>query len=452
VLTAWHVISAKGEKEPPVDRRIEVLDSQGKTHPARVDYASPCHADEWSNDVPTGSNGNNCHDTLVLRIAEPIGQLLGHLDLPSEPLSWADNSTFALVHFPKGEDRGIGLGRLGKNDGNSVRVTHELTTKGGSSGGPCFDLQGRFLGLHQGRLGKQKRLVPYNRFAGEPDFRRSLDHDCDPAYLWSLDNSLDGHLIIGRNALFSAADAMRGNRHDNVRGLWVQRTSLESDAGLSFTYEILDRYLDPKKHRLIRISPGLSTDDFIEQAATATGSPEALDQVKSRDESDASRIRALSVWLNETANTEQRKLWLFIDNPSSGLIGQTQKQLGQFVVETLRHPLLRTVLTGCETYRLDVDIFSTLDMADRSFSPGYFREFIGRFKRRDVWETLSLIGQDIGMRWGGERREEAAYRVLHPFKAVVGSHYSMKDMGGVADEIRSEVKLRQLFETVVPGR
>ncbi|HKP77900.1 MAG TPA: serine protease, partial [Phenylobacterium sp.] len=229
VLTAWHVVAAAAPDEPQEPaRRVQVEVAGGR----RIEAAAPwrfesyCGSLEYQKRLPkTDAEVDNRHDLALLSLREPVGLHSGFATLPPQPYDYHGPAAMAVVHFPEGEDHGIGMGRLRKLPGLTARWGHDVQTAGGSSGGGCFDTRYQLIGVHQGRAGRGGRLVPAVRFPAA--VIQAIAEDEAPPTLWSLDGTLGTSLVVGRDMLFQAYAAAR--RDGRARGLWVKRIDTVND-------------------------------------------------------------------------------------------------------------------------------------------------------------------------------------------------------------------------------
>uniref|UniRef100_A0AAN0NL45 Trypsin-like peptidase domain-containing protein n=1 Tax=Yoonia rhodophyticola TaxID=3137370 RepID=A0AAN0NL45_9RHOB len=183
VLTAAHVIQQVLDAAEGDEPALEIIASDTKRYPARTAFALPCHPDEHSGALPPATLAKAHMDVALLRIDHPLGRLYGHIKLPDAPHEWTGHSRFFLVHFPSGADTGLSIGEVTRQGAGDIRLPHNIAAAGGSSGGPGFGGDFQFLGIHQGRLGDFRRIVPYNQIAANDDFRATLQSDAPPLSL-----------------------------------------------------------------------------------------------------------------------------------------------------------------------------------------------------------------------------------------------------------------------------
>src|SRR5690606_30345307 len=215
VLTAQHVIATANGAAP----RLEVEGPDGRRHPATVALAVPPHEAEKTGGLPPAEGAATHSDVALLRLDVPLGRRYAQVDLPPTPVPCNGKSAFVLVHFPGGKASGISFGEIDRSDCHAVRHAPAANGGDGSAGGPGFDAEFRVLGLHQGRLGRVKRIVPFERFSASADFRARIEGDRQVRYLWSLDGSPEGHLVIGRQTYFDALAAIAAGEAPALRGI-----------------------------------------------------------------------------------------------------------------------------------------------------------------------------------------------------------------------------------------
>ncbi|OAN70689.1 hypothetical protein A8B78_04345 [Jannaschia sp. EhC01] len=459
VLTAAHVVETLTDALD-LDRpegiplatlpKLDILASDGRTYPARLAWFLPAHADEHQGRLPPAAAAVAHADAALLRVDRPLGRLFGAIRLPDPPVDWAGCGRFMLVHYPDGVQQDFAPGWIRRNGRDDIRQQHDVMTEGGSSGGPGFDRDGQFLGLHQGRWNNVRRLVPYDQFANNPAFLEEIASDLPPRYLWSLEGSLDGHLLIGRAAFYDSLTAIVEGSARTLRGVWVKRTRTERDEGLSFSYRILQAFLKAqgKPHLLVRLSTELANADLIGQLRDLVFTAEGADSASIgvlEDETtpvahDDDRAEKLADALAVHAAKTKRTIWIYFDNPPSGLLQETQIQLEHMVEELIQRPGLRLVLAGFETYDLLPEQFSSVAAARQSAAPGLFVEYLANFKRADVEVTAKGISDALGLKWSGALLTEMVDRALKDVPEMAANVYSLEQLGKVADQLRREAK------------
>jgi hypothetical protein len=440
VLTAWHVIGAKGRERHDPSLQIEVLAEDGRRYPATVAFEDPCHPDEWGEAAVDLDDACETHDVALLRIRRPLGYVLGATSLPEEPKGWEGWQRIFLVHFPEGAEwPGVLAEALGRD--GACRLVHTARTSPGSSGGPAFDSGLRLVGFHQGRVENQRRLVPVTRFAALPKLRDEIVQDLVPRYLWSLDGSLEGHFVVARTLFFDALHEILAGRAGMLRGIWVRRTDPGTDDhGLGFSYDLLTAFLAAhgRDTRVWRVQLDLDDLDLFDRiAAVALPARAAAGRARSFSAAeDAGRARDLA---RELARARNDPAWIYFDNPAAGLTARGQLQFEQFVAEALNQSGLRFVIAGLETLNVPYPYFRGLEQAASWPRPCILAEYLGEFGREDVTRTVREMCASIGLNWHDEVIAEMVRRALRGLEQR-GGRYRDSDLGLVAERLRDDAR------------
>lgn len=443
VLTAQHVVDGAGAGT------IDIVASDGQAHPARLAFAMPFNPVEETGAMPPASAALTECDIALLRLDRPLGHLYGRATLPDPPVDVNGRIDFALVHFPDGQDRGLQFDETWRNAPGDLRLVHEAASHKGSSGGAGFDTAFRFIGVHQGAWGDRKRLVPHDQFGSNAEFRAQIEADGIPNYLWSLDNTLDSHLVIGRTLFFDAVTAVVEGSAPRLRGVWVRRAVNAQNAGLSFTYRMLQAHLGAlaAPDTCLRVAPATASDDLIallQGAAFGTGATADRAGVRrgetTRVASDADRALALADALQDRAATEKRPVWIYFDSPLEEVSQEVQHQLEQLVGAILARPDLRLVLAGYETYDLPGALVQSVPDARAASGTCMMREILGQFTRDDVIHTLEAMSRTLGFGWAPAVVQHIAKRALHGLTAQ-GGRFRAEDLGAVAAKMLDEARM-----------
>lgn len=449
VLTAAHVLA----DAPSMDGRlqvaapVEVEAADDERHPARLAWGSSWHESEALGQLPPAASAATHCDAALLRIDRPLGRMLGRIALPPAPPDWTGPGVFVLIHAPGGAARGLAVGRILREGPGDLRQFHTVDTGGGSSGGPGFDREFVFLGLHQGVWQSFRRIVPYARLLDDPGFRAALDSDRPPRTLWSLDGTLGGHLVIGQQRFVEAVNAVVEGDAPQLRGLWIKRADTGRDEGLSFAYAMLCATLAAHEaaDRTIRIPTGLEVSDLladVHRLAFGTAGGSSRGGVR-RDETtavahDDDRARALADAMQAKAAEEGRRWWLHFDNPPSGLREETQIQLEHLVEEALVRPDLRLVLSGFETYDLGPRLFASAAEARAANQPGLVGQYLQPFRRSEVAATVQAMDDALGLGWTGAARDLIVARALAGVPELAHHIYDRSHLPTVAERLREE--------------
>jgi len=410
VLTAWHVISRKGGWDPAKPPRIEVLTSGGEKLSARPSAPySPCHELEWDGQVPEDDDLIGFDDYALLRLGQPVGFALGFARFVCPAPVWDGNLNCLLVHFPKGVDVGLSPG-MATFDPVRRRLRHTARTYSGSSGGAVFTNQLSLVGIHQKKFGAHPMFVPVRNFANDNTaaLLLTIEGDRKPSYLWSIGQSLDNHLIIGRRIFFEALDFMVDSKDPaaaRLRGVWVRRKEAEHDLpGLGFAHDILHAFLarrQPDAH-LVRIALHAGEYDLFARVTAAISAVESLGAARAGVRADettavafeADRADALVRGIEQALDGP---IWLFVEGPRSELAGQALQQLEQLLARLLRSDRIRFVLTRMETHQLPLARFESLNEITPLSAPGIINEYTGDFGVDDVKTTLIAASQDLDL-------------------------------------------------------
>jgi hypothetical protein len=410
VLTAWHVVAVKAPSLPQMPApQVEVILSDGSKQDVVVPfrYESFCGDAEYENQAPRAdSDVIDRNDVALLVMRRPAAAHLGYVRLPSTVPEPATKSSVALVHFPRGIDRGLGIGRISKIRKVTARWQHDITSEAGSSGGAFFGRDLELAGLHQGKWEGAGRLVPLSRFIA--DLRPFVEADIAPRTLWSLDGTENGALVVGRDLFFDAI-AEAGGDGSRVRGLRIKRRDLSAGTtGLAFSYEILARLLIRRGpgHTSVRITmDGFATDlveeiaDRVRSAGLPVQAPAAPPGVSSGTAAPEAvardRATTLAGTIEGAAAAAGRIVWLFFDNPSAAFSEPARLAFEGFVAAALVQPHLRLVIAGFETVSLPGQEFTAPSAALGAGPPGLVVEYLGGFRRSDVLDFLTRALEDL---------------------------------------------------------
>jgi Trypsin-like peptidase domain len=457
VLTAWHVVAINPPHLPqmPVPRVEVILSDQSKQDILLpFGFESFCGDAEYDGSAPRAdSDVTDRSDVVLLVMRRPAAAHLGYARLPPAVHETASRSTVFLVHFPGGDDMGVGIGRISKIRRVTVRWRHDITSLPGSSGGACFNRELELAGLHQGRWGEFGRLVPLSLFIA--DLRPVVDNDIAPTTLWSLDGTESGAFVIGRDLFFQAV-AAAGGEDSRIRGLRIKRRDLNAGTtGLAFSHEILAQLLTRRSldHTLVRVTfdefvtdlvleiqrrmraAGLSLQDPAASPSVSLGAAAPEGAIRDRAATLAGAIEGVAAATGLT-------LWLFFDNPSVALSESARLALEGFVAAALVQPHLRLVVAGFETVPLPGQEFPAPSAALGPGPPGLVVEYLGGFTRSDVLDFLSRASQDLtGQPPHPATISQTADEVLAPLPAFNGI-YRDADLETMVTGLRSRLRLQ----------
>jgi hypothetical protein len=448
VLTAWHVIATAppGSAAPsnlPID--VELSDGTKRRTAVKPSYFSTCTELEYAGKLPVDDADFHGHnDVALIKLDRPDGMRLGFAELPAECAPPRSRSSILLLHFPQGNDKGFGFGKISRVRGVNSRWKHDVLTAAGSSGGPCFNTRLALSGLHQGKWVPDARLVPTGLFLN--DVRPLIERDIAPPILWSLDGTTRGQLIIGRDLFFEAI-AAAARPTSRVRGLRVKRRDLaQGTTGLAFSLEMLKRTLarNSRLHRTVRVNFETPISDLLDEirrraiingvdispvepgAGAGARAGETTLEAAVND-----RARNLSAQLNAVAERDQRLIWFMFDNPPAGLADGERYAFEAFIDAALRQPRLRLSLTGFETITTPGEEFANASLADIEGAPGLVVEYFGLFSRRDVESLLTRACNDFGAVVDPAVIADRTNQILQGLPAITGQ-YSTAELETVA--------------------
>jgi hypothetical protein len=454
VLTAWHVIALKPPAVAQPKRKIQVLLSDGTVLDALIPprFSSFCGDAEYKGFAPkTDADVAGRNDVALLAMPVPAATHLGYAPLPKIAPDEATQRSLIITDYPNGADDGFARGRVVKIPKVTARWLHDAETKPGSSGAPCFNGRFDLAGLHQGKWQGGGRLVPLSLFLA--DLAPLVEQDLAPQGLWSLDGSVDGHLVIGRDPYIRAV-AAAGDPTSRVRGVRIKRLDISAGStGLAFSYEILTQLLARRAtgHIAVRISFDEAIADLaadIRRRVVAAGLtlPEAATELgvapgqAAMEGAAKDRAAVLAGALNAAAADKDATVWLFFDNPSVAIPESVRFAFEGFVSAALVQPKLRLVLAGFETVPLAGQEFATPFGAVGDGLPGFVVDYLGGFTRSDVLDFLTLASRDLTGNADAPIIANIADRVLVDLKPQLGDRFAQADLSKVTKALRPDLK------------
>ena len=464
VLTAAHVVerllAASGGPAGPKPPVPWVVASDGRRHRARLVWHSPVFPGEYKGEIPGDTAAAQHRDVALLRVDMPLGQSYGHLDLPDPVVDWQGPRLLALVHYPQGRQRGFVPGRMLRVGPGDIRLRHDIRTAPGSSGGPGFDRDLRFVGIHQGRLNGGGRMVPHGQFAADPGFRGAIAGDVPPRYLWSLDGDPDGPIIVGRGRFFAGLAAMQDHPHSPLRGIWVRRLDMSRMTGLGFSFEMLRAFLarwrgpgDPApQDRILRVPVAMGDRDLIAALARLALDGDAVEAHAGVREGETSDVAAqgdraghLAEAMGRRAQDQGRRCWLFFEAPPGGMLAEPARTQFEHLVDRLvLHGNLRLILAGFEQYALTPLRFQSEDEALTAARPGLLVDPLGHFTGKDVEVTIDAMLRDLAPSDLPDRPvlDWMVGRVTKELRQADAFSYHFDELPRAIDRIRAGVKLQ----------
>ena len=452
VMTAWHVIKAIKVRKPKLE--VKFLDE--RIIPAFVppQFASECSQRELEQLFPKDdAEVNGLHDVALLTLKRPAGAHLGFARLSNSGATIKSRSSVILIHYPEGKYRGIGIGMFRKLRGLSNRWAHTVQSAGGSSGGGCFNTRFELAGVHQGRVPKAKggggRLVPVSGLPQE--VHDLIARDEAPPTIWSLDGTVNGALVVGRQDFFHGFHAA-SQPASRVRGLHIKRVDAAADVtGIPFTYLMLEqlvaRSLDA---RLVRISietllPDLA-DEIVRraQAAGLDVAPIApIDGVSAGQSAPeavaADRGRRAASALDGWAGAHGLTIWVFLEHPSVVFGEALRSSFEAFVDQSLKLEHVRLVIAGYEAVGMPGMEFRSAAEARGDGPAGVVVEYISEFGFGDVEELVRQAAEGLGKVISKERVTELAEDALDGMPSVNGV-YEQWRAAEVSDRLKAPLR------------
>jgi len=158
ILTAAHVVDGHNAPLPSLMARFDFIASTetGEVSPGRKYALAP--APMLVNSPPGDL------DLALVRLAEPIGErsvhddqfLRGWVDLASSNVDPIPGTAIAIFQHPEGGPLKVAMSTnsVVKYEESLKRILYRTDTGPGSSGGPCFDIDWRFVAMHTGHAFK----------------------------------------------------------------------------------------------------------------------------------------------------------------------------------------------------------------------------------------------------------------------------------------------------------
>ena len=459
VLTCAHVVGGANDDGEIAETHVVLADSQRVgTDDRPVLYSPEADADKV---LPLDVNDQvyaDHNDFALLRLRVPSGANLSTVGVPEGTWQPTLPAIVALLHFPRGADKGVGFGQIEVVTGPRCRWGYNTPTAGGSSGGPCFNTQGELIGIHQGKRDPNHnlaRMVPLALF--HQSLADEVRKDLWPDYLWSLDGRLSGTLVIGRADLFTAFSLMARPAAAS-RVLRIRREDpTDPGAGLGYSVELVRKLIErqPVGHRALVLSwPQALFDDFdiIKRLGAVAREQQIAGPTAGEDVAGAAegqtghatvvKARAESLLGDLATRAEQRgdTIWIVVENANFNLGGQVVS------LETLanlvpRWSQLRMVLIGNEAVSLADQEVRISDVAAGRETRLPLVEYLGPFSRAVIEEFFDRVYQArMGEALASAQRMVWANKVLAGLTAI-NNRYPLSDLHTVSDRIRALLQL-----------
>jgi Trypsin-like peptidase domain/Putative DNA-binding domain len=179
VMTADHVITPRGEPVEDVASFVARFDFATSPSSGVILEGAPFTMAEkdWllGRSPPYGAPEHSAVDTALVRLAQSAGlsrvkggsDIRGWVDLTDGVVDVPENSGLAIMQHPEGRPLKLSLNTqavLGV-DTESGRLMYRTDTLPGSSGAPCFDIDWKFVAMHEGRDvrgGNHNRGIPFS--------------------------------------------------------------------------------------------------------------------------------------------------------------------------------------------------------------------------------------------------------------------------------------------------
>lgn len=455
VLTCAHVVGAANDDGKIAETHVVLANSQRVgTDDRPVLYSPEADADKV---LPLDADDlvyADHNDFVLLRLRVPSGANLSTVGVPDSAWQPTLPATVALLHFPKGADKGVGFGQIEVVTGPRCRWGYNTPTAGGSSGGPCFNTQGDLIGIHQGKRDSNHslaRMVPLELF--HQSLAEEVRKDLWPDYLWSLDGRLNGTLVIGRADLFTAFSLM-ARPGSPSRVLRIRREDpTDPGAGLGYSVELVRKLIErqPIGHRALVLSwPQALFDDFdivkrlgaVAREQQIAG-PTAGDDVAGAAEGQTghatvvkARVESLLGDLATRAEQRGETIWIVVENANFNLGGQVVS------LETLanlvpRWSQLRMVLIGNEAVSLADQEARISDVAAGRQTGLPLVEYLGPFTRSVVEEFLDRVYSDrMCEALSSNQRKVWTNKILAGLTDV-NNRYPLTNLHTVSDRMRT---------------
>ncbi len=391
LLTAAHVVSKLIDFSTDPPTALSAAKAQVEFHhPKLVDanhqplvskfapgWLECCSAPCGSPPIIDAANeelANSNLDFALIRLALPIGSMIGFVNIDAAPPA-NDNHMIAVAGHLGGPSPKFHWGKLIRHHKRTKRLHHHANASAGVSGGPCVDIEGRMLGIHEGAI-HENGVPAYNRSIYVHDIRQAisamtpdplasqgnvitwLPPNVSADVLGAMDilpEEAKRHPVLGRREFqdwIKAASAARdGRRLAMVAG--------GKGCGKSFTGALLRARCLDAADIVVSIAPEVAREtnigSLVERlAASAAGPGVAASPANVRPDAGTLRHEIIPDGLEHVASQLKRPsgmrsplIWLFVDfGDDLGWLACDQEAWRSFLSEALKRPWLRVVLTG----------------------------------------------------------------------------------------------------------
>jgi hypothetical protein len=389
LLTAAHVVKSLVDFETVPPRAIDGLSNRVQVefhHPRVVDRdlnpvvskfdvdwlkscSPPCGSPPRLNGLDEELAKTNLDFALIL-LATPVGRLIRPISINAPPAA-NDNHMIAVAGHLGGTSLKFHVGKLIKVHKPTKRLHHTANASHGMSGGPCVDIDGMMIGIHEGATATYNRSV-YLRDIREkiaavaPDplladsdyvawLPRHLSADALNAIGISQEEA-DRHPIVGRRAfqdwIRSASSSTNSRRMALISG--------EPASGKSLSGAILNAYSEARGDLLVLIPPEVARLARIpalleRMAEVAIGTASRSDFAPVRPDAGLLRHDIIPGGLDKLFDSLQQMygnkptpiFWLSIDFGSDlGWASSDQDTWKSFFGEVLKRNWLRLAIAG----------------------------------------------------------------------------------------------------------
>jgi hypothetical protein len=281
----------------------------------------------------------------------------------------ADQPVMILQH-PLGKQLNWAMARVADTPPPGARFFHSGSTKPGSSGGPCLNMEGRVVGIHQagqsavpppGQKRPPNRAVPILPFAQQlVTTSRSVAYD--PPFLTNLTEDQNYHPVLGREAtqqwIWRAAAPQ--SAAGGIAKPILRVASSVPKRGAQFTEKILRSLLPADRHLVVKLEAGNlvahTPDQFAADLVMKATGAEATDfPANGSDTADDNRIRTelIPAAMEAIGRARGDRLIWFVMRfpPKLELPDKTKirEALDAFYAQTSSYSWMRLVLLGLNT-------------------------------------------------------------------------------------------------------